>query len=185
MDQQHLQLNDHQRRYREQILELSPTLRFGPWSHCRSVAVEGAVGVGWLEGDGLVVIDNDSYRVVNVHNGVTQEFKMGSISDHVSEDNLVFRTLDGGSFHMYGLYGGNGNCVTSDGWQLHVLCPAWPNSVVMLRNSRLLPNAKIWEGGALMKHGVIAYNDLRCGFSPDEKAFVIYSGEGVEVFTRE
>lgn len=182
---QHLDLNDHQKEYRKQILRLSPTPNFGPWSHSRSVVVEGAIGVGWTKDCRLLVLDYDSYRLVDVRDGTQQESRMNSITDHVSEDNLFFRGIDGELVNMYGLYGGNGNCITSDGWSLNVVCPAWPNSVVMLRNLRLKPSAKIWEGGALLRHKVIGYNDLRCGFSPDEKALVICNGEGAEIFARE
>jgi hypothetical protein len=74
----------------------------------------------------------------------------------------------------------------SDGWQLEVIYPAWPNSIVLIRRQEEPHPSTLqaYQQAVIIKLQRLEYLDLKAGFSPDERLFMIVNSAGAEVFYR-
>lgn len=86
---------------------------------------------------------------------------------------------------IFGILGGGGNRVTSDGWNINIIYPKWPNAAAVIQKPRELNKSRaIWEDVILIKLNMLEYTELDCAFSNNEQHFLIMGSGGIEVFSR-
>lgn len=179
-------INAYQKEYLLEVKKMYPTNKLHPWKLKKSLLIEGLIAVGWNKSNEIVLITNDKYLIYNpLIEMFSDEVYVPNIFELFSTNNLKFK-IGNRTINIFGLYGGDGNRVSSDGWVLEIIHPYWPNAITLLREPTVPGNLqKKWAGIKLIELKLIDYYDLKCGFSPDFKSFVISNGNGFEIFVRD
>ncbi len=166
------------------ILKLNTQNPFEDWVRHTCFPFEGLIGCGWTSNNQILLISHDKYVIYDSKRFDKLIEIDGHPYDKFSSDNLDFIVKESEEqVKIFGLFGGNGNCVSEDGWKLEVIYPNWPNAVVLIRkpDTRGLER---WEGLRLVELELLEYVDLKCGFSRNQEMFMISGHLGVEVFIR-
>jgi hypothetical protein len=180
-------LNEYQIKYISEIKKIKVSMPFSPWKHQIYIDFEGILACGWTKDNYILMISYDGYKVIDPINGETINEDFTEISYNLmSSNNQSYNAkIIDECVNVFGIYGGRGNLVSSDGWKLNILYPYWPNSIVSIGKSQIeTSDSEIWKNIRLIKLSNLEYNSLNCGFSPDENYFLILGTEGVEVFSR-
>ena len=182
---EHLMLNAYQKEMLHHVATLSVSREVGGWKLSCHVSKAGVFAVGWSDRDEILLMTPDGYSLHDAYSGRKNIERQGSPYEYLTQDNLGVKVPERhSSIKIWGVYGGQGNCVASSGWKLHVMYPSWPNSVVGIQYPRELRNEKDqWKNIELLQLSYLDYVDLKCGFSLSETFFMISNGEGVEVFS--
>lgn len=177
-------LNDYQLKYRNEILSLNLEEPFEPWKITTEINFEGLFACGWTQSNDIVLVAYGGYEVRTVQGELVYSDYNQLSYDLMSKDNLSFKIRDE-KIKIFGLYGGNGNLVSSSGWKLELVYPNWPNGVVLMRRpNKSGETLDFWEGCKLLKVNSLDYTGLKCGFSNDENSFIISGSNGIEVFSK-
>jgi len=183
----YLNLNSYQKKYLSKIKELELSEPFFPWKNRTAVNMEGMFACGWTNDNLILMVCYDGYIITNPLGEIIEENKDISPYELMSKDNLEFKVQNRNeNIKIFGLYGGNGNLVSSEGWKLEIIYPSWPNSFVVLKRPRKKNETlSVWEGIKLLALKEQEYTNLKCGFSINEKHFLISGSNGVEIFSKE
>lgn len=187
MAREHLELNSFQKNYLDKVRQLEPSDPFLPWNNRIVIPGAGILAVGWTNDNYILVISNDGYAVFDPINGTpkVEMNKLGTVYHLFAANNLSFEVPELNEVvRVFGIYGGDGNHVTSDGWGLELIYPAWPNSAVLLRKPSLSVHREVWEEVKIISLKRLEYIELKCGFSNNGKHFLIVGGGGIEIFSR-
>lgn len=183
-----LVLNTYQKKYLHELKKLIPGEPFPPWTNRVVLNNEGIFGAGWTINNHILMICYDGYFLANPASGEIIEENLGiSPYDHMTRDNLAFNIPNTGEIvKIFGLFGGDGNYISSDGWKLQILHLVWPNSVASIKKPTIIKeNKKMWQDIQLISLVSLEYGNLKCGFSLNEKHFMILGiNHGIEIFTR-
>ena len=145
------------------------------------------LSAGWTKDNKVLLVSHDGYSVSNPTDGkiIIENYSKDWLRN-ISKDNLEFELNEFNEIvKIFGLFGGDGNHVTSDRWKLEVVYPAWPNSLVLIREPKAQGvDSKRWEAIRIIHLNRLEYSDLKCGFSYDENYFMIINSSGAEIFSR-
>ncbi len=180
---EHQELSSYQRKYLEEVRTLSLDEPPHLWKFIQAILREQIHCVGWTKDNLILLVDFDGYIIIDPKENIEVIQTKTAIADSLSKDNQLFTVNElNEQVSVFGIYGGAGNHVCSDGWKLGLVYPYWPNAAVFMKPPTSGTN--IWEEMVLIKLIGMEYNDLNCGFSPDESMFFISSTGGVNVFKR-
>lgn len=181
-------LNSFQKQYLLEIKKIKPTSPFSDWNKFQFVNFEGLFACGWTSDNLLLMVNYNGYQLVNPLSGKVVEENFERLSyNYMSNNNLEFILPKSNQrINIFGIFGGKGNLVTSDGWILDIVYPYWPNCLVSLKRPKIDNEniLEIWEGIKLIKLEMLEYSNLNCGFSNNEKHFFISGNLGVEIYSR-
>jgi hypothetical protein len=174
-------LNNYQKDFLAKIKNLKPTHNFAEWNYIFSNFIERIIAIGW-HNDGLFIITYDGYLNFNPKLcKFTEKKNLDNVFEYFAPNNLSF-SFNGQVISVYGLFGGNGNCVTKDGWSIEVIAPFWPNSIVKINSPFKNENGdRVYN---LLELKLIDYYDLKVGFSICNNFLVISNGNGFEIYGR-
>jgi hypothetical protein len=181
----YLKLNSFQKKYLSEIKKMTPTLPFKPWQNRAVVNMEGMFACGWTKNNLILMVCHDGYILVDSFGYLIEKNKISPF-DLMSPDNLSLNLKSiGENIRIFGIYGGNGSLINSEGWKLNIIFPSWPNSAVTLRKPYIENNnVEIWEDCKIIGLQEIEYTNLKCGFSFDGTHFLISGSNGIEVFVK-
>jgi hypothetical protein len=184
-------LNEHELRLLEAARDLEPGDPPSPWGARMVVSAAGVLAGGWDDHENVLVISSDGYSVTEPVTGRRLErdrdYKLTYAS--LSRTGLSF-TIPTTSLTVpiFGQFGGDGIHGTQDGWELERIAPWWPHESIVIRT----PDGARKTGIPRYRDGVYMIGllrledfDLRCGFSPSGRHFMILGSAGAEVFSRE
>ena len=146
-------LNSFQKKYLNEIKKLKLNKPYLPWTNKSYVCFEGIFACGWTKEDFILLIKYDGYCLINPRNGEVVLEDYSEVSYNLmSKNNLIFNAkIIDELVNIFGLYGGKGNLVTSDGWKLNILHPNWPNSVVSIGKAKIEEDSnEIWNNIRLL-----------------------------------
>jgi hypothetical protein len=186
--QEHLRLSDYQKQLLKVIRKLSPQQPLPPWKSLIVIPGAGIISAGWTAENNVLLVSHSKYTITNPHTGERRDdTPLQSVYTNISKNNLQFQIPETNEFvDIFGTLAGDGNHVSSDGWQLEVIYPAWPNSIVLIRRQEESPPSTLqaYQQAAIIKLHRLEYLNLKAGFSPDERLFMIVNSAGAEVFYR-
>lgn len=161
-----------------------------PWGNRKVISAAGVIASGWTTDNKVFLLSSDGYSVSYALTGereIRNRDEKNIAMSKFSHDNLEFRIDElGQTIKVFGLRGGNGNHLTSDGWHLDSFHPELGQQVVGLRNFKDRKNEPDeWRNYKLIKLERLENFTLTYGFSPDEKHFGIFGSGGAEIFSRE
>ena len=160
-----------------------------PWGNRVVISGAGIVACGWTKESKVFFYSSDGYSITDPISG-QQEIRNydedNQSRNFFSKDNLEFTIGElNETIKIFGLYGGDGNHLTSDSWCLDSFHPTLGDQIVGLQN--LKDNKReneYWRNFDLISLQRLEYTTLKYGFSPNERHFAIFGSAGAEVFTR-
>ncbi len=157
-----------------------------PWKRAVPFFTGGIVAAGWDNADHVVLISHEGYSVTDPLTGdrLVRDRDAERTFAAMSPDNLSFTIPESNErIAIFGLWGGDGNHMTSDGWQLDVIYPWWPRVDVLIRGPRSGP-ARDYLDSVTLIDGLSHTTWRGCGFSPSEQHFMLLESDGPKVYTR-
>ncbi|MBL7936324.1 MAG: hypothetical protein JNM51_11020 [Bacteroidia bacterium] len=161
-----------------------------PWTNRKIISAAGIIANGWTKDNKIFLLSADGYSISNPTSGeieIRNHDESNTAMTKFSTDNLEF-TVDElkQTIKIFGLRGGNGNHLTSDGWALDSFHPALGEQIVGIKNLKSRSDQKeYWQTFTLINLVRLEHFTLTYGFSPNEKHFAIFGSGGAEVFTRQ
>ncbi|MCM3496339.1 hypothetical protein M4D52_23070 [Paenibacillus lactis] len=156
-----------------------------PWAAEIVVPASGCTACGWDQEENLVLISSSGYSVTQPGTGqlLHRNRDENATEEGMGPDGLTFRIPhDEQLITIFGFESGDGIRLTNDGWMLEVIYPWWPRSSVVLDNV-------FRQGYEYLKDTVMLDlnrldGNVRCGFSPSGKHFVILGSGGALLYSR-
>lgn len=102
----------------------------------------------------------------------------------MSPDGLRFLLPGRLEVPVFGIWGGDGAHMTADGWKLAVIYPLWPCEHVVIWSPWEPGRSDYFEGARLLRLHRLEDHQLRVGFAPSGRKFMILGSAGAEVYTR-
>lgn len=160
-----------------------------PWKRNHIISTAGVFAAGWDEAENVLLISNDGYSLTDPVTGkrIARETNREVTYEAITPDHLSFEipALEK-PMRIFGINGGDGIHLTEDGWELEVIYPWWPRSIVIIRTPFVLDSEM--HGYLDRAHAIqlerLENTIVKCGFSPSGNRFMISGSSGAEVFSR-
>lgn len=180
---EHRELSDFQQKYLKEVSSFPLRQPYEPWKLAQVICREYILCIGWTKESNLLIVEFDGYEVIDLM-ADKQIIKVSSnISNNLSQGNNFFDVPELNELvNVFGIYGGDGNQVCSDGWKIGLVYPFWPNAAVYMKPQS--SKDSVWENMRLLELDGMEYYDLKCGFSPNESMFLVSNLHGVNIFKR-
>ncbi len=179
-------LTEYQRALLEQARAIVPGPPPPPWETGVAVFAGGALAAGWTHDEHIVVISTNGYSVSNPATGerLVRDRDEQRMYTFLSPDNLSFALPDTDEqVRIFGVWGGDGSHVTSDGWNVEAIYPWWPEVDVVIWPPRGPGGAGYFDGAYLLDlAGIGTWRG--CGFSPSGKYLMLLDSAGAQVYYR-
>ena len=157
-----------------------------PWTAAPHVVAGGILAGGWTSDGHIVLISSAGYSVIDPTTGarVIRNRDPETTFAAFAPDPLTFVEPETGEHvRVFGVWGGDGVHVTSDGWELEVIYPWWPEVDVLLRPPRG-PGMHGFLEGAYLLDGLVGVTWRGCGFAPSGDCFMLLASDGPIVYLR-
>jgi hypothetical protein len=177
-------LNTHEAEIREMVLSLEPTAPPEPWRQHAFIAAGGVVAAGWTDDEKILLVSHDGYSL-NATDGQRVERVRDSAGFFPSSLSFAVPS-QAKPVRVFGIHGGDGLWVTSDGWSLEVVYPLWPRAWLLMRAPPTQPGTPGYLGGAtrLDLQGLDEHDWLKVGFSASGQHLLAASASGCLILSR-
>lgn len=179
-------LTPFQEALRAEARALEPGPPPPPWIAAPPIIAGGILAGGWTSDGHIVLVSWEGYSVIDPATGarVIRQRDSEATFAALTPDHLTFVEPETGEHvRVFGVWGGDGAHVTSDGWALEVIYPWWPEVDVLLRPPRG-PGAHGYLDGAYLLDGLVGATWRGCGFAPSGNRFMLLASDGATVYIR-
>lgn len=178
-------LTEYERLLLSRARSLSPSRPPWPWEREWTVPASGVLACGWDAEEHLVLLSGSGYSITDVRTGerLHRDRNADEVYDRLAQSMLRFTVpYHGQTIDIFGFEAGDGIHLTGDGWSLKTIYPWWPRASVILEQV-FAPGYRYLEQAAMIDPGRLD-GDIRCGFSPSGRHFVILGSGGAVGYSR-
>jgi hypothetical protein len=183
------ELTEHERNVLREALSVEEGEPPLPWRREALIFAGGVIAAGWTREENILLVSHSGFGIFTPSGAQLQrDHDVKRAYSALSWESLTFTIpQQRGVVPVFGINGGEGCHLTSDGWSVDLIYPQWPRTRVLLRapSGQGVGNRGSFAGATRLQiEGLDIHDWLRAAFSPSGKRLMVVGSSGCLVFTR-